>query len=478
MDNTSDSDLNYCFSGCESLLMHAVFESNVECVKILLAQGVDVNYQCSHGMSALLVAIKMESYECAAILMENGADGDKIFPVRVDSDRVVEMTPLIAACQLNSPHMVELLLKAGINIDRKMPNGLSALIEAIDVDSKECIELLLQYGGNPNIEMQSQTALMMATMKTNIEVMKLLIHYGGDLDVQDCQGITALMLAARTRNVECVQVLIRNGANVNMKEKDSFHALMIAQCFDDNDASVSLLIRAGSLVNLKNEYSETPLCFAIDNDREVIFDQLLSAGADVNQLAGDGCTPLWYVVNSYEKIGEPEKYMRSLLQRGGNPNIGRYPALTYAARYSYVSLVEMLLQAGANVDAVDPEFGTLLLIAGYVGSEEMLQIAWNCNARINVSAIEPGNHPKICDDNVLTKLYASGQSWSFFESGDIDVPRYLKESRSEPSLKNCCRQVVRKCIIESGRKIDLFREIPLLCIPVELAMYLLYDVTI
>ena len=60
MDDTVDhTDFKHCFSGDESLLMHAIFESNLECVKHLINQGVDVNYECNHGMTPLLIAIKM-----------------------------------------------------------------------------------------------------------------------------------------------------------------------------------------------------------------------------------------------------------------------------------------------------------------------------------------------------------------------------------------------------------------------------------
>ena len=105
-----------------------------------------------------------------------------------------------------------------------------------------------------------------------------------------------------------------------------------------------------------------------------------------------------------------------------------------------------------------------------------MQLAWNYNAQINTSAIIPGDHPEIVDEDVLIKLYATGQNWSFFESNDVDIPTYLRESRSEKSLKNYCREAIRKYIVQSGRNIDLFREIPSLGLPRELEMYLLYDV--
>ena len=73
-------------------------------------------------------------------------------------------------------------------------------------------------------------------------------------------------------------------------------------------------------------------------------------------------------------------------------------------------------------------------------------------------------------------LFATGQKWSFFESGDPDIPNYLTESRNEKTLKNYCRKAIHNFIIKSGRQIDLFREIPLLQLPELMNSYLLYDV--
>lgn len=167
-----------------------------------------------------------------------------------------------------------------------------------------------------------------------------------------------------------------------------------------------------------------------------------------------------------------------LLKNGANPNIGRYPPLTLAAQSSHTSCMQILLEGGASVNAVDPEFGTTLSIAGYMGSTTMIRMAWNYQAKINITPKEPDLYPRICDDEALNMLFALGQKWSFFESGHPDIPSYLTESRNEKTLKNCCRKKIRNCIIENGRHIDLVREIPLLQLPQLINSYLLYDVKI
>ena len=92
----------------------------------------------------------------------------------------------------------------------------------------------------------------------------------------------------------------------------------------------------------------------------------------MNQTCGDRCKPLWCVINSYEQIHQLEKYLRILIANGANPNIGRYPPLTLAAQSSYTSCMQILLESGASVNAVDPEFRTTLSKAGYMESTRMI----------------------------------------------------------------------------------------------------------
>ena len=474
MHNSTDPPL--CFAGEESLLMHAISESNFDIANQLLQQNQDVNYKCKHGMNAMLVAIQMEDEKCVEMLVNKKAHLDEICTVKIDIETEMDMTPLILACALNSVSIAKSLIKGGANVDKKLHNGINALMVATDNNNTDCVNLLLEHNASPNNETGSKSPLMFAAINKNAECMKNLLKHDSKLNTQDQCGNTALMFSARALNVQCLQLLIDAGAELNITDTDGFHALLIAQCCQNNNACTSLLIRAGSSVNMTNQYNETPLSYAIDADNEVIFDHLIQYGADVNQCYADGYTPMWCVMNSYEQIHEPESYLRKLLINGADPNIGRYPPLTLAAQYSHISCIEILLKGGANVNAVDPEFGTTLSIAGYMGSTTMIRMAWNYQAKINITSKEPDIKPRICDDEALTMLFAMGQKWSFFESDDSDIPNQITESRNDKSLKNICRKAIRSYIIKSARHIDLFREIPLLQLPNLINSYLLYNI--
>ena len=76
--------------------------------------------------------------------------------------------------------------------------------------------------------------------------------------------------------------------------------------------------------------------------------KMIAAGADVNAAQGDGTTPLHWAVYKIDL-----DLTRALLARGAKPNVmnnyGSSP-LTEAVKVANARLVEMLLDAGSNVE--------------------------------------------------------------------------------------------------------------------------------
>src|SRR6202011_3254996 len=81
--------------------------------------------------------------------------------------------------------------------------------------------------------------------------------------------------------------------------------------------------------------------------------KMIAAGADVNAAQGDGTTPLHWAVYKIDA-----DLARALLERGAKPdvinNYGSSP-LAEAGKGSNTPLVEMLLDAGSNVEASNSE---------------------------------------------------------------------------------------------------------------------------
>jgi ankyrin repeat protein len=218
----------------------------------------------------------------------------------------------VAARDNNDPEVIKLLINAGADIHASDEDGETPLIGAATYNKNpEITAFLIQAGANIHARADfGETVLIHATQDIDPEVLNVLIQAGADVNAKSDNGLTALMQAAhKNDNPEVFKILIKAGADVNANYGAT--ALMLAAI--ENDAEISnVLIQAGADVNAKNDGGETPLMYAVWNNRDVeVPNLLIQAGADVNAKSNEGRTPLNFAVESYS----PE--LVSLLLKAG-----------------------------------------------------------------------------------------------------------------------------------------------------------------
>jgi len=96
-------------------LIHAVKSQDVESVRVLLKQHVDVNAAQGDGTTALHWAADLDNLTIADLLIRAGA--------RANAANDLGATPLYLACRNRSVSMVDRLLAAGADANAKLLNG-------------------------------------------------------------------------------------------------------------------------------------------------------------------------------------------------------------------------------------------------------------------------------------------------------------------------------------------------------------------
>jgi uncharacterized protein len=192
----------------KATIADAAEQRNHALVKELLAKGADVNAAQVDGMTALHWAVYNDDADTAGLLVRSRAN--------VNATNRYGVPPLSVACTNGNATLVRLLLDAGANANASLPGGETVLMTAARVGSLEAVKALLARGANPNaLERRDQTALMWAAAEGHATVVRALIEAGATINATLTSGFTPLFFAVREGRIDAVRVLLEAGVNVN-----------------------------------------------------------------------------------------------------------------------------------------------------------------------------------------------------------------------------------------------------------------------
>ena len=180
----------------------------------------------------------------------------------------------------------------------------------------------------------------------------------GDSDVR-------VSAAMKQRDAAAVRTLLRQKADVNGADVEGMTALHWAAHWNDHE-SVKLLLAAGAKASAANRYGVTPLHEAATVGNATMVNALLRAGASANAAYGEGETPLMIAA----RTGSLDA-VKLLLESGAQVNAAEsfrgQTAVMYAAVENHAAVVRALVAAGANVNARTKEYTFQKLTGGAGG---------------------------------------------------------------------------------------------------------------
>ena len=316
-------------SAADAKLADAVQRRDRPAVAELLKQRADVNVPQPDGATALAWAAHWDEHEIADRLLAAGANPNAANDLGV--------TPLMLAAVNGSATMVERLLKAGARADAARPSGETALMLAARAGSAPAVRHLASKGANPNAKTKTgDTALMFAAAERHADVVKALVDLGADVNARAVVGGKAgAGNAYATRQMQ---------RRTDGTQEDGQPKLL----YKGQAVAVAQLPKEGDGEPPRPEGGFTPLLHAsMSGDLEGV-KTLLASGAEINQAAADGMTPL---VVSIVKFNHAVALY--LIEKGANVNADEagFTALHCAALTGQMEVARALLARGADVNA-------------------------------------------------------------------------------------------------------------------------------
>ena len=229
---------------------------------------------------------------------------------------------------------------------------------------------LLDAGADVNITDRShRTPLMDIMFNPHIndpKLVDLFVQYGADINAQDFNGETALhIVIARETNgsLEMVKALIKNGANLEVKDRYGNTPLAeIVGRSDENRVKdiaferIELLLKSKANPNTMDNEGRTPLMRA---KSEQIARALIEYGAKVNVKDNSGKTPLVHLIHDEALVKLLIEHGANIMVRDNDDNT----LLMEAAKNGSSEVVELLIQKGCDINAINKHEKTVLDIA-------------------------------------------------------------------------------------------------------------------
>lgn len=223
---------------------------------------------------------------------------------------------LADAAMRGDVQQVQRLLAAGAAVNEAQVDGTTALHWAVERNDPAMVRLLLQAGAGADINNRTDAKPMqLAALNGNAEILSLLLNAGADVNApQTLNGDTALMIAARTGVPAAVQVLLDAGAAVDAVE-----------------------VWGGT----------SALMWAVNENQLDVMRLLIAHGADVNKVSRFVAPD-----NGRGFEGSPLRGRQKEEKGAVQGATGEFTPLLFAAREGFIDAAKLLVEAGANVDAV------------------------------------------------------------------------------------------------------------------------------
>jgi ankyrin repeat protein len=311
--------------------------------------------------------------------------------------------------------ITKMLLEKGADTSAKDDLGQTALRYALYRGYTEATKLLMttvQHVEEPTSDDEWSTLHCLA-VRGDVAVVQLALSLGPDLDKKTKKGWTALHIAAEAKNLEMLIKLLNQGCVVNDPNDEGWTALHLAVDVGFTEGVMELLNK-GADVDGVTPNQWTALHLATYHEFDKIAKRLLAAKPDLSKVTVNGYTALHLAAQNLEqtRYAPPTAsgYSSSDFYHGPLYNRNVY-YLSRSTRYNnandtydsyytpsrYVSkpirsrqpedkppnMVQILIEAGANINEQTPENWTVLHFAAKIGDIERVELAIANKADIN-----------------------------------------------------------------------------------------------
>ena len=402
-----------------SALLSATLYDQVKMTEFLIQNGADVNAKGDDGGTALHAAAFLGKYEIAKLLIQNGADVDAR---NNEGETVINGT----MADWETTKFIAGMLQ--LKLDR----------ESVETGRSQIVELLRKNGATAEFSDPPDNNFWTMAGAGNIQAVKQHLAKGLDINAKNKDGVTALQIATLLGQYEIAELLVQKGADVNTKATDGTTALHSA-AFLGRYKEAKLLLENRIDANIRNNDGATAIdILNLDWRTTQFVAQMLSLQVDkekvedgrnrIKKLLGQQVASIDNQSNQSDFVGQSlheavlvgnlEGVKRHIVVKSDlnqkDPNLQGQgaSALHIASIFGQLEIVELLIQAGVDLNQADREGSTPVHAAAFFCHEKILLSLLNAGAAPN----QPDNKGTTPLDSVISPWIAVQNIYNFVDA--------------------------------------------------------------
>ncbi|KAH9488094.1 Transient receptor putative cation channel sub A member 1 [Bulinus truncatus] len=325
-----------------------------EVARIVQADPTRLHARNNQGQTALHLASHKGHLQVVEVLVEFHPDLDI-----VDNQGNTAVHLAVMSCK---PEIIDVLLKSGANSMIKNNLQMMPIHVAAELNNIDVATALLENGVNPNWTGESgMTALHYAAAKDNGDVLKVMMQHGGKPCAKCDYGYYPIHIAAKCAAASAMEAII--------------------------DKAIQAGYTREQILTFRDRENNLPLHAAVNGGDVKAVKVCLTAGASVKAQQEDGSTPLHFacaqgnieMIKLMEDI-QKENFLAAIFIL----DVMKMSPLHRAALFNHITIMEYLLEHGADKDSRDINDRTPLLLSASKGCWAAVQLLISKGADVHV----------------------------------------------------------------------------------------------
>jgi len=304
------------------------FIMNLSIYKKFMEEGLNLNQEDKERNTLLIYALEARHYETIQYLFEHTANID-VINNHIEIIKLLKFDKISFNKEIRK--VLDLLIKYGLDINRKDNDDNTPLIYAINVKNEEIVSYFLNH--QANIQAVNEKIIIIDSLIVNKNVrnyyyshsdtdkeiknniLKMLINHGLNVNSVDKEGKLPIVYAIEKNNKEVLKLFFNHHADIDYFNNDIslIKALFINNeeyyyreyCYKKKLESLKLLEEHGLDLERSDNDHKYPLIYALEAENDFAFQYLLEKELDFKSFIStlyNRLSELSLLLNDYNNI--------------------------------------------------------------------------------------------------------------------------------------------------------------------------------